>query len=123
METDMTIITIIKVSDAYFLFCLRFFHPVPSAMPRQTKGPAINYGVGVGSEDLTLQKGGPEKVLAMLKGGSKCFQPLKGRGGRNKFYPALSGAQKVSDPCFFHSVAPPPPTSEKRIFAGPFQYD
>ena len=64
-------------------------------------------------------KGGTEKVLAMLKGGITSFGVVFTlllevlatlKGGHNKFYPILSeGAQKVSDPQFSHSVAPPPP--------------
>ena len=37
----------------------------------------------------------------------KSFHFLK--GGREKVYPVLRGARKVSDPRFSHFVAPPPP--------------
>ena len=50
--------------------------------------------------------GGPEKVLAMLKGGFQSF-----KGGARKVLPCLDGGgggQKGSDPRFSHFVAPPP---------------
>ena len=47
------------------------------------------------------------EVLAIVMGGAKSFQPLK--GVHNKFNPVLKGgAQKVSEQRFSHFVAPPP---------------
>ena len=95
------------------------------------------YKTGVGSKwslTPTKEKGGGN-VLAMLKGGTTCFEivltwecevlaivmgghtmfPLfksgGGGAGRTKFYPVLrrGGAQKVSNPRFCHFVAPPLP--------------
>ena len=75
------------------------------------------------------KRGGAEKVLAMLKGGTQSFEvvftqelevlaivmgegghkrfPLLRGGGAQQFYPVLrGGAQKGSDPRFSHFVAP-----------------
>ena len=95
------------------------------------KGLVTNYEEG-GGQGVTKREGGhvkfypyekggrAEKVLAMLKGGQKnfwgsfykvawSFRHIEARGGAKSFALSWGGTQKVSDPRFSHSVAPPPP--------------
>ena len=64
------------------------------------------------------------EVLAILKGGTKCFHLLKRKGGRahKTFYPALTGQEegliKVSDQQFCYFVAPLPIISDRSLGCG-----
>ena len=54
----------------------------------------LNGGGGGGTKSFEVVSTQELEILAIVMGGAKGFHPLKGGGGRNKFYPVLKGCKK-----------------------------